>query len=120
PEALVPVRIGAASDEALVEQRRKRVEVRATDCFGRLEGAAAAEDGEPGEQLLFIVVEEVVAPGDRGAKRCVALVGVAAALEQVEPLPDPLEQLLGAEELDPCRGQLDREREPVQAADQLA
>src|SRR3954447_26789906 len=67
PEALVPVRIGAAADEALVEERRKRVEVRATDCFGRLEGAAAAEDGEPGKQLLFVVVEEVVAPGDRGA-----------------------------------------------------
>ena len=88
--------------------------------FGRLQSGTAAEDGEPGKQPLFVVVEEVVAPGERGAQRGVALVGVAAALEQVEPLPDPLEQLLGAEELDPCRGQLDREREPVQAAHQLA
>ena len=47
------------------------------------------------------------------------LVCVAAALEQVEPLPDPLEQLLGAEELDPGSGELDREREAVEAADQL-
>src|SRR5204862_8261727 len=64
PEALVPVRIGAAADEALVEQRRKRVEVRVADRFGRLESAAAAEDCEPGEQLLFVVVEKVVAPSD--------------------------------------------------------
>ena len=68
---------------------------------------------------LLVVVEQVVAPGDRGAQRGVALVGIAAALEQIEPLPDPLEQLLGAEQLDACRGELDREREPVEAADQL-
>ena len=48
-----------------------------------------------------------------------ALVGVTAALEQVEPLRDPLEQLLGAEQLEPCGGQLDGEREPIEAADQL-
>jgi len=38
----------------------------------------------------------------------VALVRVTPTLEQIEPLPDPLEQLLGAEQLDACRGQLDR------------
>ena len=119
PEALLAVRVGAAADEALVEQRRQRVEIRVADRFGGVEGAAAAEDGEPGEQLLLVVVEQVVAPGDRRAQRRVALVGVAPALEQVEPLRDPLEQLLGAEELDPCRGELDREREAVEAADQL-
>ena len=48
-----------------------------------------------------------------------ALVGVAAALEQVEALPDPLEQLLGAEQLDAGGGELDRERQAVEAADQL-
>ena len=115
PEALLAVRVGAAADEALVEQRRQCVEVRGTNRFGGVEGAAAAEDREPGEELLFVVVEQVVAPGDRGAQGCVALVGVAAALEQVEPLREVLEKLLGAEELDPRRGELDREREPVQA-----
>ena len=65
PVALLPVRIGAAADQALVDERRKRVEVRVTDRFGRLESAAAAEDCEPGEQPLFVGVQEVVAPGDR-------------------------------------------------------
>src|SRR4051794_30058815 len=66
-----------------------------------------------------MLVQEVVAPGDRGAQRGVTLVGIAAALEQVEPLRDSLEQLLRAEELDACRGELDCEREAVETADQL-
>jgi hypothetical protein len=49
----------------------------------------------------------------------VALVCVTAALEQIEALRDPLEQLRGLEKLDPRRCQLNREREPVEAADQL-
>ena len=80
---------------------------------------AAAEHREPGEERLLVLAEQVVAPGDRGAQRGVALVGITAALEEVEPLPDPLEQLLRAEQLDPRGGELDREREPVEAADQL-
>ena len=48
-----------------------------------------------------------------------ALVGVTATLEEVEPLPDPLEELLRPEQLDPGGGELDRERETVEAADQL-
>ena len=119
PEALLAVRIGAAAEEALVEQRRQRVEVGAADLLGVLERGAAAEHREPGEERLLVLVEQVVAPGDRGAQRGMALVGIAAALEEVEPLPDPLEQLLGAEQLHPRGGELDREREPVEAADQL-
>ena len=48
-----------------------------------------------------------------------ALVGVAGALEQVEALADPLQQLLRAQELDPRRSELDRKREPVETPDQL-
>ena len=119
PEALLAVRIGAAADEALVEQRRQRVEVGAADLLRVLERGAAAEHREPGEERLLVLAEQVVAPRDRGAQRGMALVGVTAALEEVEPLPDPLEQLLRAEQLDPRGGELDREREAVEAADQL-
>ena len=119
PEALLAVRVGAAADEALVEQRGKRVEVGLAHLLGVVEGAAAAEDGEAREEALLVAVEQVVAPGDRGAQRGVALVGVTAALEQVEPLRDPLQQLLGAEELDPRGSELDRKREAVETPDQL-
>ena len=91
-----PSRVGPAPDEALVEERRERVEVGVADRLGVRERAAAAEDREPGEEPLLVVVEQVVAPGDRGAQRGMALVGVTAALEQVESLPDPLQQLLRA------------------------
>ena len=47
------------------------------------------------------------------------LVDVATTLQEVEPLPDALEQLVGAEQLDPRRRELDRERQPVEAMDQL-
>ena len=119
PEALLAVRIGAAADEALVEQRRQRVEVGAADLLGVLERGAAAEHREPGEERLLVLAEQVVAPRDRRAQRGVAFVGVPAALEEVEALPDPLEQLLRAEQLHPRGGELDRERKAVEAADQL-
>jgi hypothetical protein len=48
-----------------------------------------------------------------------ALVCVAASLQQVESLRDALLQLRGVEELDSRRGELDRERETVQPAGQL-
>ena len=73
PEPLGAVRLGAAADEALVEERGQRVEVRLADRLGVVERAAAAEDGEPGEELLLAAVEEVVAPRDRRAQRRVAL-----------------------------------------------
>ena len=88
-------------------------------CSAFVERRAAAEHRQPREERLLVVAEQVVAPGDRRPQRGVALVGVAAALEEIEPLPDPLEQLLRAEQLDPRGGELDREREPVEAADQL-
>ena len=71
------------------------------------------------KSCLLVLVEKVVAPRDRGAQRGVALVGVPTALEEIEPLRDPLEQLLRAEQLHAGGGELDREREAVETLDQL-
>ena len=60
------------------------------------------------------VVEQVVAPGERGAERLLARVGVAAAGEQVEPRAQALEQLLGRKHAHTSRRQLEREREVVE------
>jgi hypothetical protein len=46
--------------EALVDERLDDVEVGAAYVFGRVEGATACEDGEPGEQRLLVVAEESV------------------------------------------------------------
>jgi len=83
----------AHADEALVDERLQPVDVRAADRFGRLEGAAAAEDGKAGEQPLLVFREEVVAPIDRRAQRLLARLGVASCLEQIEPLRKTLEDL---------------------------
>ena len=40
--------------EALVDERLEEVEVGVADVFGRVEGAAAGEDGEAGEELLLV------------------------------------------------------------------
>ena len=65
-------------------------------------------------------VEQVVAPLDRRAQRPLALGQVAgAAGEQRQPLVEPLEELLGRERLDARGGELEREREVVEAAADL-
>src|SRR3712207_3250851 len=59
------------ADQAVVEQRRERyqdVEAFAADRLGGLEREAAAEDGDPSEQPLPVVIEKLVAPLDRIAK----------------------------------------------------
>ena len=43
------------TDQALVDERLQGVEVGAGDLLGRLERAAAAEDGEPGEEPLLLL-----------------------------------------------------------------
>ena len=53
-------------------------------------------------------------PLDRGAQRLLARFGVAAALEQVETLGKPLEDLSRGERLRPRGGELDGERKVVE------
>ena len=87
--------------------------------LGRLEGAAPAEDREAREEPLLARREEVVRPFDRRAQRALARVGVAAALEQVEPLREALEDLGRRERRRPRGGELHGEREVVEAAAEL-
>ena len=114
PEALCRV-----AEEALVDQRLQRVEVHPGDRVGRLHRAAAAEDGQSGEQPLLVGLEQFVAPLDGGAQRLLARIGVPPALEQVEPPRQPLEDLLGRQHARARRRQLQGEREVVQAAAKL-
>ena len=96
------------------------VDLGARDVFGRLERAAATEDGKPPKQRLLVVGEEVVAPLDRRAQGVLARLDIAAALEQVEALPEPFEDLRHREDARARCGQLERERQLVEAAAQLA
>jgi hypothetical protein len=62
PEALARV-----AEEALVDERLQRVEVRFADLLGGFQRAAAGEDGKPPEKRLLLRGEKVVAPLDRRA-----------------------------------------------------
>src|SRR5436190_353791 len=97
--------------------RIERVEVGLAHLLGRLDREAAGEDGEAAEQLLFRLVKELVAPLDRRAQRPLALRRVSsAAREDRQRALEALEQLVGREQARARRGELDRKREPVQAA----
>jgi hypothetical protein len=80
-----------STDEALVEKRLQDLGVGLADCFRRLVVAAAGEDREAAEQPSLVLVEQVVAPLDRRPEGLLPRIGVAAAFEQVEALPDSFE-----------------------------
>ncbi len=111
-------RVGEAK-EALLHERLQAVEVGVTNLLGGSQRAAASEDREAGEELLFCGREELVAPLDRGSQGLLTGIGVATALEQVEPLREALEDLRGRERLGAGGGELDGEGERVEAGAQL-
>ena len=110
-EALAP-----PSQQALVDQRLDELGVAFGDGLDRLQRGAAREDGEPPEELLLLARQELVAPLDRRVQRPLPLGHVARARhEQRQALLESCEQRLGVEHLHPGGGQLDRERQPVEA-----
>ena len=58
-------------------------------------------------------------PLDRRAKRVLACFRVAAAFQEIESLSEPVEDLRRGEHTGAGRGELDREREVVEAATKL-
>src|SRR5438067_6692921 len=109
----------ADANQALVDERLERVKICVADCFRRLERAAAREDGEPSEELLLVLGQQLVAPLDRRAQRLLARVDGAAGLEQIQPLREPLDELFGREDSDARRRQLERERQVLEPRAEL-
>ena len=107
------------TDEALLDERLERVEVGVAGRFGGLEGAAAVEDGQAGEQLFPVLVEKLVRPCDRRAEGLMAGLGVSASFEEVEPPAEPIEDLRRGKHGASRSCELDREREIVEAAAEL-
>ena len=52
--------LAVPSHQALVDQRTEGLQLGITDHLGCLEAEAAGEDGQPGEQPAFVVVEQLV------------------------------------------------------------
>ncbi|MEX1357594.1 MAG: hypothetical protein WD981_03120 [Gaiellaceae bacterium] len=114
PEALLGV-----AQEALLDEGLERVQIGAGDLLGRLHGVAAVKDGEAGEEALLVGCEQFVRPLDRRSEGLLAGIGVPPSSEEVEALRQALKDLGGGEDARPGGGQLDREREAVEAAAEL-
>src|ERR1700675_967756 len=72
-------RLADRLEEALVDERRDRVEIGASDGGGRVEREAAAKDREPTECDPLCVQEQIVAPLDRRAEGLLPLRRVSRA-----------------------------------------
>jgi hypothetical protein len=109
------------SDQAAIDQRGEPVEgCRARHCLGAVGAKAAGERREGREQRLLLGAEQVVAPLDGGAERAVPLRhGRVRRLQHVEPAAETTQDRTRSEQVDPCGGQFECERQAVQADAQL-
>ena len=96
-----PVLLGRLqADQALVAQRLEAAEqvdvacvLGVDDGLHSLEREAATEYAECAEQAAFVVVQQVVAPGDRAPQGPLPLRRIARARRQVEAVTELLEDL---------------------------
>ena len=85
--------------------------------LGGVEPKSADEDRRTLEATLLLVAEQVVGPGDRVAHRPLPVRQVAiAAGQDRQPILQSGEERLWREHADPRRGQLDGQRQPVEAS----
>ena len=115
-----PVAPAGEVEQALLDERLQGVEIGAADLLGSLQRGAPREDCEGAEERLLLVGEQVVRPLHRRPQRLLARVGVATAPEQVEPLREPAQDLTRGKSLRAGGGELDGQRERVEARAQLA
>ena len=86
------------------------------DRLHRFQRETAGEDRETPEQLLFACLQQVIAPGNRVAQRLLALWQVPCPpAGQRQAVLQSCQQGGRGEQRENCRGQLERQRQPVQA-----
>ncbi len=103
------------ADEALVDERLQRVEVRAGDLLRRLERPPPGEDAERAKRALLGRGEQVIAPLDRGPQRALPLGSISrAAGQKRQAAVEAGDQRIWIERLQPRGCELDRKRQPVE------
>ncbi len=115
-----PVARAVDLDERLVDEGFELVEAASarlcTNGLGVLHRASSHEGGQASEHASFRLVEERMAPVDRGAQRPLALGEVAlSGREHVECVVEAFQQCLGGKEAQTRCSQLERQGKPVQA-----
>ncbi|HEX9133940.1 MAG TPA: hypothetical protein VF844_16735, partial [Ktedonobacteraceae bacterium] len=93
---------------------------READRLHPLQGEPTHKDREASEELLFACLQEVVAPGNGVAQRLLARGQVTGPpAEQRQTVREPCQQRRGSQQREACGGQLQGERQPVQALAEL-
>ena len=110
-----------AGEEAFFDQRRQTVQcVDATvggNVGGRVLGEAPGEHAEASKERLLSGLQQVIAPGKRGAHRLLASRQIAPpAREQGQRLIEARQHGLRRQHARPCGGQFDGQGKAVQAA----
>ena len=107
------------ADQAIARKRLGQVEglvlIQVGNRSGGLDCPAVDEHGNCLEQRSLGVVEQAHAPIHGGPKRALALWQVhGAGSQHVERVSQPAQELVGIEDPDAGRGQLDRQRQALQ------
>ena len=110
-----------ALHQALIVERGQAVEhgrvVVSRDRLNRCQRDATLEDGQAGQQPLLLLGQQRVAPVERGAQRLLACRQIArAAGEEGQATVQARQERRQGEELGARRGELDRQRQAVEAA----
>ncbi len=118
--------VAGPADERHLDQRGQPVERVEPELFRAahdprgLEGPAPAEHRKPGEQPALGFVQQVVAPGDGAPERPLPFRQRAdAGRQQGQPRLQPRQHLLRGQDAGPGRGELDRERQAIEAGRDL-
>ncbi len=120
PEPGLAVRIGSLFEKTAFDQRLQQIEFRVADRLHCVEAAAVDEHGQASKQASLVLVEQVVAPGDRRSEGLLALLEITSAAGQhAQPLVQAAEQGLRREHNDSRGRELEREREPIDASADL-
>ena len=82
PEPRLAIRIGSLFEKTAFDQRLQKIDVRVADPLHGVEAAAVDEHGQAGEQAPLVLVEQVVAPGDRRSEGLLALLEITSAAGQ--------------------------------------
>ncbi len=126
-EQLIHAGVGQPQEQRLLDQAGGQVRdlrgcltVARTYRVHRREVEAAGEHRHPSQQETLVLREEGVAPLHGGSQRPLRTVGPPGRLrEEVEQVVEVPRNVLQVESDHPRRGQLDREREPVDASADL-
>ena len=117
----VPLAVGFAGHDGLLDQPAQRVEDRlgrqflvGADVLGRLHLESAREDRQPLPQQPLARRAQLVAPADRRTQRLMPGQRRAGAAQQPEPVVEAGHDLLDGHGAQSAGGQFDRERDPVE------